>query len=116
MTIGILLVSCVLLLPARQANMESSGGNSLLHIDALAVFVLCLVALALSQLLLDDLLPLLPVNACPLLVQMFPVLLNHSGNALEQTKDSTDSCHMNMLLYMAEQGGSMLVAMLDGNT
>ena len=74
------------------------------------------MALALSHLLLDDLLPLLAVNACPLLVQMFSVLLNHFGNALEQTEDTTDGYHMDMLLHMTEQGGGMLVTVAGGNS
>ena len=110
------LVSCVLLAAARQSNTESSGGNSLLHINTLVIFVLCLVTLALGHLLLCDFLPLFSVNTLSLPIQMFSVLLNHSGNALEQTEDTTDGCCVNMLLHMTEQRCGMLVAMLCGNT
>ena len=74
------------------------------------------MTLALCHFLFDDLLPLLPVNTCPLLVQTFSVFLNHSCNALQQTEDTTDGCCMNVPLNMAEQGSGMLVAMLCGNT
>ena len=80
------------------------------------MMVLRLVTLTVGHLFLSDFLHLFPVNACPLLVQMFSVLLNHSGDALEQTEDATDSCCVNVLLHMAEQGGGMLVAVTGRNS